>query len=341
MRVRTRLLTLGAAALLAVPSSAVPAPPAGGAPPSVAALDEAMAAYGRWMLQVMEAEAPLQQAFAALGPGFQEARSAGGSQTLAERMRPLIARTLATADAVNARIAAIETPGFPSLDLPPEVRPAAILREMLSVNREIRGVVAGLGALLDANDPEAVQTATVRLMASLRLLFESQILLRRATLAATPRDESSWNLANFDLLYLRVAARIFDAWHPFAPPRVAPELAGDMRALGAELEANAREGEQRIDAELAEYRTWLTAATDGHDPSQASMARRLTAVAQRTRDYIGLSRDVAAIIREAEAEFGRPVGQDQVVGFLRRLQPIRARIESIARQIAAATAAAP
>lgn len=343
MTSRFRPLLLFAAGLLSWQPVALAAPPESGPAASAATIEAEMMAFGEWLLRLNEIVAPMQEKLAGLYPSWEAARAGrGGYGTVVQHMRSVVAQSLASADAVIVRLEALETPDFPALDLPDDVKPAAIRRETLSLAREIRDIVAGFNPVLDAiaaNDPEAMERAGLRLLASVRLVFESQATLRRASLAATPRDDWAWEVTNLELLYFRTGALIFEAWRPLEPPRIVPRLADDMLALAAELEANARRGDAKIDADLAEWRTALTEAERSAESNQAGVLRRAIALGLASRDYLAISRDVATILRSQAPQFrGRSVTQGLLVGFFRPLREIRVRMEAVARRMAAVIA---
>lgn len=336
---RTALLAI--AACLAWPAAAVPTqPPESEAQVSVAAIDAEMRAYGEWMTRILALQAPVQNQLTALGPAWQSAQAEGITpRQLAERVRPSVARALAVIDAAISALDALERPEFASLDLPEDVRPAAIVRQLQAVNRQLRSAIDAFNPLLDAlqnNDMAAVEASGTRLLASLGLVLESQVVLARASQAATPRDDPSWALGNFELIFFRTGARLFAAWRPFEPPRVDEALPADMIALADELEANAERGAQRLDAELETFAAELADAQGRGDASHVMVLRRAIAAFTVTRGYFPLSRELGAILRaEAALVRGQPVTQESTVRFFGRLRPIRERMEEIGRQAVA------
>jgi hypothetical protein len=336
-----RSLILLVAALAARPALAVPTqPPAQEAEVSPTAIDAEMRRYGEWMARVMALQSPVQTQLSALGPAWQAARAEGGtSRQLVESIRPTVARTLAVIDTAISELNALEKPRFAALDLPAEVRPAAIVEELLGLNRQLRTTIDAFNPMLDAalnNDLAAVEATGIRVLASLRLVLESQVVITRASQAATPRDDPAWALGNFELIFYRSGARLFAAWHPFEPPRVDDSLPADMIALAGELEVNAEQGAQRLDAELESYAGELADAQERGDASAAAVLSRGIAAFTITRGYFPLSRELAAILRaEAASMRGRPTTQESTVRFFNRLRPIRERMEEIGRQTVA------
>lgn len=338
-RLQTVLLLI--AACFAWPAAAVPTlPPESEAPATSAAIDADMLAYGEWMARILAMQTPVQDQLAALGPAWRTAQADGATlRQLVERVRPTVARMLAVIDAANREIEALEPPEFVALDLPEDVRPAAIAREILAVNRQIRTAMEAFTPMLDAiqnEDMAAMQASGTRLLASFGLIFESQIVFARATQAAAPRDDPAWALGNFKLLYLRTGARLFAAWKPFQPPRVDEALPGDMMALADELEVNAEQGAQRLDAELETSAAELAEAQGRGDADQVMVLRRSITTFTVARGYFPLSREMAAILRaEAVLVRGQPVTQESTVRVFGRLRPIRVRMDEIGRQTVA------
>jgi hypothetical protein len=345
MSLKRCLIALCTSFCLAGAASAVPSHPGQPTPdPAVDVADE-MAAYGAWLARLLAIEEPVEAQFAGLDPTWRAAFAQGGTgPEIAARLRPIIARALAEIDAANPRIDALELPQSGMLGEDEDLQPAAIAREVRTLNLQLRDAMTAFYPLIDAiehNDHASVEAAGTRVIASFALVLETKILLARASLAATPRDDASWSIGNVDLITSRVGARMFSAWRPFAPPRVDPSLPRDLDALADELDSNAVQGGRQLDATIAEARGGLADAEHEGDRSGADVFRRVITMFTVARDYLGTSRDLVPLLR-AEAEYSREhaVNQDRVMAFFGQMQAIRERMAEIERRMVAAMATA-
>lgn len=330
------------AACCAGPAVAAPARAGSAREDPGAVIESEMAAYGQWLARLQEIEAPVQGALANLSPAWQAAQAGGGTPgAIAGRFRPVVAGTLAALDAANAGIEALDRPEYPALDLPADVSPAAMVREVQTLNRRIRTAIEAFNPLLDAaatNDSAAAAAAGGRLLASFGLILESQVVLARAGLAATPRDDPSWQLSNLDLLFSRIGARAFASFEP-SGPRVDAALPDDLLALASELDASAEEGVRTVTAELESYAEALVQAERQGNRSDAVVLRRAIAVFTAGQASFPLARELAALLRaEAARMRGLPTTVETTRRFFQQMRPIRMRMDEIGRQAIAGLA---
>jgi hypothetical protein len=345
MRTGRYLFALLAGLCLAAAASAVPTRPEQRRDDPTADVADEMAAYGAWLARLQAIEAPVEAQFAGLDPTWRAAFAQGGTgPEIATRLRPIITRALAEIDAANPRIAALEVPQFAILGEDEDLQPAAMVREVRMLNGQLRDAMTAFNPMIDAiehNDHASFEAAGTRIIASFALVLETKILLARASLAATPRDDASWSVGNVDLIVSRVSARMFGAWRPFAPPRVDPSLPRDLDALADELDSNVDQGGRQLDATIAEAREGLAAAELEGDRSGADVLRRAIAMFTVTRDYLGASRDLVPLLRaEAERGLEHAVTQERVMAFFGQMQSIQERLGEIERQMVAAMAPA-
>lgn len=335
------LLVVAAAALVwASPSAAQQRT----TPGEVAAIEAEMTAYGAWLGRVQEIEAPLQRELAGLSASYRQGTADGERAAAADQFRATINRILALADSTNALLEALDQPEVSALELPEDISPAAIVRDMAQLNRRIRDLIDGFNPLIDARlrgDSAALEAAANQLFAGLGQLFDSQILLARASLAATPHEDASWEVANFDLLFLRAGARIVAAFQPRSRARVDAALTGDLLALAEEIDANSRRGETRVEAELADLAATIADAEADGDTGSVAILRRVAAMFSELRGYFPLSRELAALLRaEAPAYRARALAQADFTRIFAQIQTIRNRMEAIGTRAAAIMAGA-
>jgi len=188
-------------------------------------------------------------------------------------------------------------------------------------------------------DATEAERAGNGMLQSLALVFRSQIVMTRASLVATPSDESAWHMVRFQLGYFQAGERLLRAFRPFNRGYVDTELANDMIRLAEQLEDDARKGTRKVDSEIAEFREILLEAE--HDTPEAGMLRRLIAVLTIDRGYFELATELAALLRaEAPQVRGRGLTEASLMRVFLPMRQIKDRWVEIARNEAAAMAEA-
>jgi len=325
------LLLLLAALVSAAPATAAPTLTA--APPSAATVDAEQAAMGRWLRRLVEIEQPVQTSLAGLQGGVQAAMNAPDIGRAAVAFRSTIERLLVTVDEADARLAELDTPEFPALGIPPDLRPAAIKRAMLQMNAAVRTGFQSYLPVIDAvarRDITAARAASARSMTSMRQMLDLQLLLARASQAPFPQNWSMWNMLEMPVLYSRTAVRIASAWPGPWTARDGAALARDLRGLADELDRTAENGVAKAAAELAEANAILAEAERRGDSSIAAVMRRRILVITHGQAFFPLSRDFAAVLRRIAAGAGnRPLSDRILVEAFLQLTPIRDRMQAV------------
>jgi hypothetical protein len=330
-------------------SGAAPTPvtqmpsPAAPAPPSAARVDAEAAAYGVWLNRMNQIIADMHAEFNAVRASWEPIiRGGPDARRAIAGARAQIARLLTMIDETNARLAALEAPEIRSLPLADDLVPSNVIRDMIALNVSLRGAIEGYVTLFEAverNDLSASAAALSRIMRSMRPIYEGQVVLTRASLASTPRDESPWNVINVRLLYLRAMTRLIVAWPDDLGTSRDPAFSVDLLAIAVELEATAAEGETRVEAELGEYSASAEEADRDGDADTARLMRRLIAVLTADRDAFPLARDLAAALRaSAAAAAGGTIRIDALAQAVRAIMPLKARFDAIALRESAALA---
>lgn len=307
----------------------------------VARIDAEMGAYGEWLVQLGEIEAPMQREMASLSSNWDAAMTGpGDANSRLQRFRSTIERAFRILDDAEERLAALETPEFPLLDLPADLEPSTILAQARRVNREVRSLMGSFETLLsaaDATDVAGVMAAGRQMREGLRLLLESQALMARASLETVAREESTWEILYVQLLHFQVSQRVLEALPDLTQPHFDAGLARDLENFAVELERSAETGAAKMDQEIAGYEAELVDAERRGDRSRASILRRVIAVLAIDRRIFPLARELAVLVRSEAGNQGRmtPEGLSR---FFRQLHPWRARLEAIIAEENAAMA---
>jgi hypothetical protein len=299
--------------------------------------------YATWLAELNRRQAPANHAIQSLHGAWQEAFASRDMPRAAAEFRGALARTIEALDAAHADLATIETPDFPRLALGDDLRPAALLTLFRRSNREIRTGIESFHPVLDAvqrNDSAAAQRAVGHLMSAMRLVVRSQATIMRATLAGTPREESSWEIVNLDLLVFNAAERLLAAWPAIESRRPDPGFAPDLLALADRIDANAREGSIKLEAELVSLSAELGEAEAARDTAAVSILRRMIAGLTVSRQVFAPARALAAAFREQAPRLRGPIDFEAVGRISSALRVTRTEFERIGGEEVEAAAAA-
>ena len=333
-----RLILIAAAFLgCAAPDATFAAPsPA----PAAERVNAEMAAYGAWLERTNAIQAPVTAAIRGMQGRWQAAFAGRDIEAAIAAYRPVLAEINAAADRANADYAAMPTPEFTALDLPPDTQPRALISEMVRLNGQVKDFVRSYEPMFEAlrrNDLAAVQRAGRQMIRGLNLILESQIVMTRAGLGATSRDDPSWEMQNVQLLYFRAAARVLASWPENLVSATDRSLPGDLRTLAGLLEGSVASGTERLERELATMRPQLADAQRRNDAARAAVLRRAVAVYDVDREIFTAGRELAGLLRtHAERMNDGRVDLNRITDAFRDMQGIRRRFDDIIVREAAA-----
>lgn len=315
--------------LAAFLSCSVPAFAQADEPPTeAAALLAETEAFGAWLMRFNAIQSPLLAELQRMGPEWSAA-----SQSWDERhrapLRAYVARVSGLVGQANASLAALDRPEFPGLGLTGELRTAALVETMMRMNRDMQAVVEGMIPLHVAGerrDGQAARRVSDQLVAGLRGVIQSQILLGRASQAVAPPEHPSWHSVNFQLIFLRSSDRLIGMAASLQGASGDPAISADLTAMASELEANARMGNQKADMMLA-LMTDLLSNAEG-DPRRA--LRQQMSLITATRAHFPLSLEFATLLRQLAASVrnGR-FNPNDVVALMGQYPGFRQRMDAI------------
>jgi hypothetical protein len=311
--------------------------------PSTEALQTDLAAYGSWLNRSVTADEGLRGGLIRFGGQWEAAFSRPLTAAAIGELRRGVAALIVEADRAQALLDAVPIPTLSALQLDEDMRPAAMMRDLRAVNRQIRTLIEGYYPILDAlerNDEGAAHRAMAGSMGAMRLVYQNQAAIARASLAVTPREESSWNMGNVGFHFFQAGARILAAWPADNRSGTDRSFAADLRGLAATREATAAEGERRMIAEEETSRASLTEAELARENGLASMLRTQRRIAEIDRDIFVQARRLVAVLRSGAARFdGGLINAQALAGFFEEIVPIKVRLDEIAAEESAALAA--
>lgn len=334
---KTKFMILAAAALgWPAPSAASAVDPTvrpgHSAPASLKTLDAELAGFGEWLVSFQQIQAPLGAELSALAPDWAKVDPSDSASVLAFKGR--IARVTELADQTNIRLDALSTPEFPSLSLAEDLRPAAIRRDQIELNKQVKLLAAGFNPLLDGvanRDVAAAERGALQVIKGSALLINQQIRFVRAARATLPQESSSWDFTNIQLVLFRAMARLLAAF----PTRLQPvvedtKLAADLAGLADEVAESRQSGARKLAAEVVEIeRNIARAHTDGAG-APLRIFQRQRAVLEVERDYGPFAEGLHQVLQQGAANLKkRPLMLGALVAHMRELAQVRVKLDAI------------
>jgi hypothetical protein len=307
-----------------------------------AAAEAEVAAFAAWLNRANAIQLRSQAQIMGLGPAVQQINASGApAAERVRRIRAILQQALTAIEAMRAEFEALDAPDFPGIDLPPELRPAALKRQMLQLNRDHRSLIAELLRAVEAGaaNPGAFPTAVQGLFRSIAAIYDSQILFARATMESAPRDSAERAIYSFEVAYLRGMYRVFRAYSPFNPV-VDRALPADLIALADEVDTQIRDGEAHLAAELAAMEREL--AGEAAQARRAPLLRHAIATMSISRDYFPVARRLAAHFRElAQSLRGQALTEGVLSRVVVPMRQFRVDMDAVSIRQNQALAAAP
>lgn len=335
-----RILMLLTAAALALPSPAPASPTVSQSQADTVAGE--LPAFGAWLGRANAIHEPVQADLGGLGERWQQLQSIGYRRGGAE-FRAAVDRSLALIAQARAQAEAIDTPAFASLEMPDDIHPATIRRNMIRTYDELGVAIGQFIPLADAfgsGDAAAVTAAGRRLFASLRVVLDTQVLLRRASLGAIPPEEAAWEVTNIEYLYIRTMGRLFEGVEQKMEGRPDPSLSADLLALADEFEATAGRGSEKLEAQIAELGESADALEIVGDRAGLDVVRRAARVSAALRPAFPIARRVAALLRAGVgSDRSRPPSMADINALVGGLRSVRGELDAVTHEENAALAA--
>lgn len=301
--------------------------------------DAAVVAYGTWAQQLQEALAPLLAAFARLGDRAQA--GSRSSASLAEALRE-VEQVQRLADEAAGRIGALAAPDVSILPLEAELTPAALQREQLGIVAEIKRMAGqaaeALSATAQGKTAEA-NRAALAMVDTAQTMLRQRVLFLRATQAVTPREDSSWDLTNGEIVIFGAIGRMMSVLMADGT-QADPAVARDLRSFADQLAKSRRAAESKLRAEAEELDDWLANAADAA-PDEVRLARRVKEVVAAGGRETALFKEWEQLLREAAASVESPSVARAALSntFATRMRDLRQRGDAIIADLTRAMSA--
>ncbi|MFC3441773.1 hypothetical protein ACFOKF_11370 [Sphingobium rhizovicinum] len=337
MHVLRRALMIGALGLCSAPAAqAAPVRdtmlPTAQEDATLTALNSEMAAYGLWMTQLNAIQLPVLGQLSALQPAWDSAMRQGPAKG-ALTFRPIVDRMVVSIDQANRQLAALDQPDFPSLALTDDIKTPGLVADAVHLNGQVKALIQSFIPLMDAmkrNDQKAGAAAGRQMIGSMKLLLAAQEKSARAALAATPREEGAWHMANAELLLAETMALIISPVDLDRPAKVDTVFATRLSAMADKIAMAMDDGDKDADATLER---WHAVAAELDRTSQANgasaMQRAIRAITVG-REIFATVRSTVPILRDAATRFRtQPVSIFTLGALLKQFRPIRQQANDI------------
>ena len=318
----------------AAPTRGVRSDPAPDA--EIAAMNAELTVFGEWLSRLLATQAPMQEALVGLQGRWQAAMARSNG---AREFRTAVDEVVAEIDRANAALDTLQPMELQSVPLAPELQPAAIMRSVRRINGELRTAMRTFYPVLEAiqRDDEAGATRALgTMMASMKLVLESQLLLTRAGLAATPREESSWEMLNVDLIAQRAVIRAIGAWPANLHESSDATIAADLITMADEVRETKRAGLAKVEEERSLFSDALRDAEGNRDSETAFLFRRNLDLLAVSEQVFTVADGLEVALRSAAARMqsGRVTLPD-LARLMADIRPLRLRMDAIAAEEAA------
>jgi len=299
---------------------AQPAPQSHTEAVAVAALDEQLRAYGVWFARLFAAYQPAMDVAKELAQLLSNAGPV--DQAWQQRLEALLERYHGLAEQIDAQLASFDTPDFPALRLPVDLRTGALLREARRLVHDVGAYSDSLHDFSEAvrrNDPQARARAQQATLENARALIEAQLLSERARLVITPRGSSAWEAGSLRIEFFQAGLDLMQA----ALGRQNPLLAIAFNERADRVAQFTRDGRAKLDTEIRNIEAMQVRIDAARRPTESAMARRIVEAMHRYREgfelyanFEALLRNMAALLRgpRAEGDLIRLAGQYTALG---------------------------
>lgn len=304
---------------------------------TLTALNSEMAAYGAWMTQLNAIQLPILGQLSALQPAWESAMRQGPAKGIVS-FRPTVDRMVASIEQANRQLTALDQPDFPNLALADDIKTPGLVNDAVHLNGQVKILVQSFIPLMDAmkrNDQQAGAVAGRKLVGSMKLLLAAQEKSARAGLAATPREEGAWHMANAELLLAETMVLVVAPLDLDRQPKVDAAFSVRLSAMADRIATAMDDGEKDADATL---KRWQAVADELDRTSQgngaSAMLRAIRAVTIG-REIFPTVRSTIPILREAAVRFRtQPVSVVTLGALLKQFRPIRQQANDISVRVA-------
>ncbi|HEY0623698.1 hypothetical protein [Sphingomonas sp.] len=341
----SRLILLWTALSLAVPAAAADrtdnkTTARAASVSEVEAIHAEMIAFGEWMIRLDAATADAITVFRELGPAWNAALS-GPPETMEARFRPTMAQIDGAIATARARLAALDTPTFPRLELPADTEPARLRDDMQKMIGSMEGItrtLPGVMTAIRARNPGATQQAMVKMLDATRALFRAQAAMAAAWVATTEADDPTGQSLQFELLFYKSGVRLLESVERTSLGKPDPGFGGELRALADQIDQVVAAGNKLVDAQRAEFtgvREDLAGEKDPDSVSSRAMADKVLAMSGLQHEGFTVSQRYAAQLRRTADALGTGrVSMTVLAPMIDSLRATRSELDALGMRIA-------
>lgn len=257
-----------------------------------------LVAYGEWVLALDGAVTPAMNEVRTLGPEWQTAINRDSFRAAEAHFLPVLAKVKRAIVDARQKLAALPSPDFPTLQLAPEVRTAAVKVEMARTLDQLDAVLDSFPPVLRAlarKDIKAAEGALTQLVGSARTLFQAQETMAGVWMATLETDDPGREAMQFEQLYFRSASRLMTANGHVSLRRRDPTFSADMLRIADDMDKVITAGMASV--ETGQAKAMAMTLETGADAE----GRSAKAILTKSHTAIGMYRDSFAIAKRYSA----------------------------------------
>lgn len=297
-------------------------------------VDGAIVAYGTWIQQLQQMQAPLIVAMTRVRDRFR-ARLEGRSELPFEALGNEVEQVRRAARELAQNVRNLRLPDVTALSLEEELQPTAVQREHLAIIAEMERMSdllqASVRAMAEGRNEDAVR-ASEGLINSAQIMLRQSVLFQRAVQAVTPRDESNWDLIGGEIVIHRAMSSIMTV---FGPERsdTRQTIVRELLTFANELGTLRRSAEAKLRVETQAADRWLNdSRTSSQDRRLARRAKDVSVLAMRQTELFseweGFLRETATGIESTSLP-----DRNLSIAVLDRLRSLRQRSDILAAEL--------
>ncbi|WP_439538813.1 hypothetical protein [Sphingomonas sp.] len=291
-------------------------------------------AYGEWVLALDRAVTPAMNEVRTLSPEWQAATRGGNFVAAEARFLPVLTKAKRAIADARQKLAVLPSPDFPTLELAPEIQPAAVKAEMARTLDQLDAVLDSFPPVLRAlarKDMKAAETAMTQMVGSAKTLFRAQETLAGVWLATLEADDPGREAMKFEQLFFRSASRLMTATEHVSLRRRDPVFAADMLRIADDMDKVIATGNASVETGQAKLMALtLEAGADAEGRSAKAILTKSHSAMGMYRDSFAIAGRYSAALRTAARRASQaPLTLDHLNTVMLALRATRVELDAV------------
>lgn len=291
-------------------------------------------AYGEWVLQLDRAVSPAMKEVRAIGPQWQAAMNGGNFAAAEARILPTLTSAKRAIAEARQKLAALPTPDFPTLKLPPEARTSAVHAEMVRTLGQLDAVLDTFAPVLRAlarKDIKAAEAALVQTIGSAKTMFRAQETMAGVWMETLEAGDPGREAMQFEQLYFRSAARLMTATEHLSLRRRDAAFSADVLRIADEIDGVIASGNASIETGQAKaMAVILELGSDAEGRSaKAMLTKSHTAMGMYCDTFAIAGRYSAALRATAKRAGSTPLTMEHLQAVMVTFRATREELDTV------------